>query len=81
VHFLFGTDELVLSSDYLIKSLYIGSSQHYLRLSDNYFDVVPDKKRQVSLIKPPGSLQSLRESLQFRSYREVFDPAPLRVKF
>ena len=61
--------------------MYIANSKYFLKYSDNYFDVVPGKKSQIAIVGAPVALKDLKSSFVFKSYREVYDPAPLKVKF
>lgn len=78
---MYGTNEMIVWSDNLVKNLYISSSNQYIKLTDNYFDLVPKKKRTVGILNSDVTLQDLKPSLVFRSYREVSEAAPLKVNF
>lgn len=41
VKYIYDTNEMELSSNYLIKSVKIGNSRVFLKYSDNYVDVIP----------------------------------------
>lgn len=81
VHFLYGTNEIIVSTNYLIKNLYISSTLRYLKLTENYVDVLPGRKKTIGLIGNVEDLQTLKPTLVFRSYRETYDPSPLKVNF
>ena len=81
VHFLYGTDEIIFSSNYVIKNLYISHKNYFLKYSDNYFDVIPNHKVKVLLKNPEKSLQELKSGFVFKSFREIFDPSPLKIVF
>ena len=80
VHYLYGSDQIIFSSNYLIKNLYISNRKFHMRYSDNYFDVVPGKESLITVINPPADLKELKNNFVFRSYRQIYDPEPLSVK-
>jgi hypothetical protein len=43
-----------------------------LKLSDNYFDLVPGHPVKVTVLGP-DSLAAIKDDLVFRSYREVYE--------
>ena len=79
VKYEYSSEEIVFESSYLIKSLYVSNSKQYLKFSDNYFDVVPGVPKRVKVVSPPSSLQELKATMNFRSYREIYEPAGLSV--
>lgn len=42
---------LIVSTDKFIKNLYISHSSQYIKLSDNYFDMIANKKYKILLDK------------------------------
>lgn len=40
---------LVVRTDKFIKNLYISSRREYLKLSDNYFDMIADKVYKIAI--------------------------------
>lgn len=63
-------DSLTISSDVFVKSLLIDlNGGKYVKLSDNYFDVVPGHPVTVKL---ESSLDKLKSELRFMSYRESY---------
>ena len=50
VHYDLDYGVLVLRTDKVIKNLFIGSTFKYIKLSDNYFDMIPNKIYKVSLM-------------------------------
>lgn len=76
----FNTDknEMVLSSDVVLKDIYIGLQEgKYLQVSDNYFDIIPGETYTVTTTEV--SLASVKDKLQFASYRESHIKEPLKV--
>lgn len=43
-------NEMTISSTVLVKDLYISHNSRYLKLSENYFDLVPGHVKKVLLI-------------------------------
>jgi beta-mannosidase len=75
VKFNTGRNELVLSSDVLVKNIFIGLKEgKYLKVSDNYFDIIPGEEYSVTT---ETSLESIKDNLQFVSYRESYTNEPL----
>lgn len=75
VKFNTGRNELVLSSDILVKNIFIGLKEgKYLKVSDNYFDIIPGEEYSVTT---ETSLESIKDNLQFVSYRESYTNEPL----
>ena len=65
----------------MIKSLYISNTRYYMEYSDNYFDVLPGQKVLIKMIDAPVELREAKNTFVFRSYREVYDPIGLKVRF
>ncbi len=63
--------KMTLSSDKLLKNVFISSSKEYLKLSDNYFDLVPGHQIQVT-VKNKGGLKEFKDSLRFMSYLQSY---------
>lgn len=61
---------LVVRTDKFIKNLYISSTKEYIKLSDNYFDMIANKKYKVHL-DSKTKLEDIKESLVFRSYMQI----------
>jgi hypothetical protein len=55
----------------VVKNLFISHSQTYLRLSNNYFDLLPGHPVKV-VVQHSDGLTKLKDGLIFRSYREVY---------
>lgn len=51
-----------------------------VKLSNNYFDVVPGFIAKVDVESDANSLEEIKSKFTFKSYRQVFDPSSLRVK-
>ena len=49
-----------------------------MKLSDNYFDLIPGNKAKVFL-KQGKNLKDLKDTMKFRSYKQVYDNAELTV--
>jgi beta-mannosidase len=56
----------------VVKNLFISRKSKYLKLSDNYFDLVPGHPVKVTVLGP-DSLAAIKDDLVFRSYREVYE--------
>lgn len=68
-----------MSSDYVIRNLYISHKEMYIKLSDNYFDVVPGEDYIVTL--KDLTVSQVKEGLVFRSYVQTYTSGDLTVKF
>lgn len=71
-------------TDKFIKNLYISSSEEYLKLSDNYFDMVAEKVYKIKVLpaqsgKTAPQLSALRGKLVFRSYVQIHGEERLEV--
>jgi hypothetical protein len=67
-----------LRSDVFVKNLLIDlTGGKYLKLSDNYFDIVPGFP---VIVKVEGNLSELKGSLQYKSYRESYNGDKLEVQ-
>lgn len=65
---------LILRTDKFIKNLYISSTKEYIKLSDNYFDMIANKKYKVRLdSKNKVKLENIKQTLVFRSYLQIHD--------
>jgi hypothetical protein len=62
----------------VVKNLYISHSNSYVKLSNNYFDLIPSHPVKVVLLNKEG-LTQLRSGLKFRSYREVYTEGEVSV--
>ena len=74
-------DENVITFDSssLVKSLFISHKKIDLKLTDNYFDVVPNRVVKVRLLGDV-LLRDIQEGFEYVSYRQVYDPSQLRVR-
>jgi hypothetical protein len=63
---------LLLSTDKFLKNVYIGSNQGYIRFSDNYFDMVKERKYKVK-ISGGVRLRDVKRSLVFRTYIQIHE--------
>lgn len=70
---------LTLSTDKLIKNLFIDHKQHYIHLSDNYMDLLPGHDVTVALLRGL-SLKDVKEGLKYTSLREASVNESLSVK-
>ena len=70
---------MFLSSNKVVKNLFISSTKEYLKLSDNYFDVVPGHEVEVK-VKTLGGLRKFRDSLRFLSYVQIHSKDKLDVR-
>lgn len=61
----------VSSNGPVVKNLFISHKNTYLKLSNNYFDLLPGHAVKVVVQNPEG-LAKLKDGLVFRSYREVY---------
>ncbi len=57
----------------VVKNLYISHKDTYLKLTNNYFDLLPGHPIKV-VVRNKEGLAALRGGLVFRSYREVYTP-------
>ena len=67
---------ITLRTDKVIKNLFISHPDEYLKFSDNYFDMVPDKKYKVSLLsahygQPKPKIADLKSKIVYRSYVQI----------
>ncbi len=62
---------MTLSSECILKNVFISSSSQYIKMSDNYFDLFPGNP--VKVVLKNGDLKALEHSLRFRSYRQVYE--------
>jgi hypothetical protein len=58
----------VSSNGAVVKNLFISHSKTYLKLSNNYFDLLPGHPVKV-VVQSPQGLAKLQDGLVFRSYR------------
>ena len=58
---------MTFSSDKLIKNLYIYNSKEYIKLSDNYFDLVPNVFVTVTL--RDCKLADIKDTMKYMSVR------------
>lgn len=61
-------NQITLSSTSLIKNLFIDHETHYIKLSDNYFDLIPNVPYTVT-IDPENSLSNLLHGLKYVSMK------------
>ena len=57
----------------VVKNLFISHTTTYLRVSNNYFDLLPNHPVKVVVHHADG-LNKLKDGLLFHSYREVYTP-------
>lgn len=69
------SNQIKLSSDSLIKSLYISHPDQYIKLSNNYVDVIPGIETVVILPK----LAELKDKLRYKSVLQTYSTTPLTV--
>ena len=75
-----------LKTDKFLKNVFISCSSSYLKLSDNYFDMIAGKTYKVFLMpnhngeKTP-SLAELKDKLVFRSYIQSYAKDKLEIVF
>lgn len=73
-----GRNILSLRTDKFLKNLFIDLKEgRYLKLSDNYMDLLPDEELELQV---KGNLTELKDQLQFKSYRESYLNEPLEVE-
>lgn len=76
------TGMLLLHTDKFIKNLYISSEKHeYVKLSDNYFDMIANKTYKVWLDREQKGTKSIFEALRFRSYIQIHTKEKLQIIF
>ena len=56
----------------VVKNLFISHENTYLKVSENYFDLVPGHPVKVVVLNKDG-LSKLQDGIKFRSYREVYE--------
>jgi len=61
---------LLLRTNKFIKNLYISSSREYIKLSDNYFDMIANKTYKVFLDNK-YNIREFKSTLVFRSYVQI----------
>ena len=71
---------LLLHTDKFIKNLYISSTREYIKLSDNYFDMIAHKTYKVTLDKK-YNLREFKQSLFFRSYVQIHTDIAIDVVY
>jgi hypothetical protein len=54
------------------KNVYISRKSKYLKLSNNYFDLVPGRPVKV-IVLGDDQLASIKDDLVFRSYRDTYE--------
>ncbi len=69
--FDFETNEIEISTKKVVKNLQIFSHKKSFKLSDNYFDLVPNHPIKVKVLG--GTLLSdISKFIKFRSYCQIF---------
>lgn len=63
---------MTLSSNKVLKNLFISNKNEYLKTSDNYFDLIPGKKVKVQILNETP-FEKLKEGMVFRSYYQVYN--------
>ena len=70
---------LVLSSNKLVKNIFINAPG--VKLSDNYFDIVPGFSVKVQILSEGHDFAYLKKAAKFTSVREASIKEELKVKF
>lgn len=68
--------ELTFKADTLVKALWVDFKEYDFILSDNFFDLIPEKKKTVLLSKEQAgniSAEELREQLKLMSIVDTYD--------
>jgi hypothetical protein len=63
---------MTLSSNKVLKNLFISNKKEYLKTSDNYFDLIPGHKVKVQVLNETP-FESLVDTMVFRSYYQVYN--------
>ena len=69
------TNQIKLNTNSLIKSLYISHPDQYIKLSDNYVDILPGIETVLTLPK----LGELKSKLKFTSVLQTYSTTELKV--
>jgi hypothetical protein len=68
VKYNINNNTITVNTNKFLKNLFIDLKDgKYVKLSDNYFDLMPDQNVQITV---EGDLKILKDDLQFKSYRE-----------
>lgn len=70
-------DEITVSSSQFIKNLHIYNTHQYLKLSNNYFDLIPGIP--VKVLLKEGKLSALRKTMKFRGYQQVYTNQDMKI--
>ena len=62
---------ILLKTDKFIKNLYISHSEQYIKLSDNYFDMLPNTEKKVTIKK--SRLENLESFIEKLKVITLFD--------
>lgn len=71
-----------MSTDKFIKNLFISNTERYLRLSDNYFDLIANREVKLRVKGKKDeeiNLSILKETMKFRGYQQIHDDQELSV--
>ena len=61
----------VITSDYFVKNLYIYCNDKYLKLSDNYFDLLPKKQKVVKILNFNQIGEVKEEEIKIKTYNDI----------
>ena len=75
---------MYLRTDKFIKNLYISCKDRYIKMSDNYFDMIANKNYKVFVLpnhygEQAPTLTDLEHCFQFRSYVQIYSSSALEV--
>ena len=71
VRYISARNEIEFDGSTVIKSLFISHDKLDLKLSDNYFDVLPNRPFRVKILGD-HRLSEIKDGMVYKSYRQVY---------
>lgn len=67
---------IVVYSEYLVKNLYIYDEDQYLKLENNYFDLLPRQKKVIRILNSEEISKGRDLRIKFKSYNGILQKYP-----